>query len=69
MEDVIRTNDSAKLGWSSTRGGEIGDIPIKEAGTNLALVFQEVELADGSGTVPVQLMWSNKHDGPASHIT
>ena len=69
VEDVIRTNDSAKLGWSSTRGGEIGDIPIKEAGTNLALVFQEVELADGSGTVPVQLMWSNKDDGPASHIT
>ena len=68
VEDVIRTNDSSKLGWYSTRGGEIGDIPIKEAGTNLALVFQEVELADGSGTVPVQLMWSNKDDGPASYI-
>lgn len=68
VEDVIRTNDSSRLGWYSTRGGEIGDIPIKEAGTNLALVFQEVQLADGSGTVPVQLMWSNKDDGPATHI-
>ena len=68
VEDVIRTNDSSKLGWYSTKGGEIGDIPVKEAATRLALVFQEVELADGSGTVPVQLMWSNKDDGPASHI-
>jgi len=68
VEDVIRTNDSSKLGWYSNRGGEIGDIPIKEARTNLALVFQEVQLADGSGKVPVQLMWSNKDDGPASHI-
>ena len=68
VEDVIRTNDSSKLGWYSKRGGEIGDIPMKEARTNLTLVFQEVELADGSGTVPVQLMWSNKNAGPASHI-
>ena len=28
----------------------------------------EVELADGSGAVPVQLMWSNKDDAPARHI-
>lgn len=68
VEDVIRTNDSSKLGWYSSNGGEIGDIPMKEAGTNLTLVFQQVELADGSGTVPVQLMWSNKDDGPASSI-
>ncbi len=68
VEDVIRTNDSSKLGWYSSKGGEIGDIPMKEAGTNLTLVFQEVELADASGTVPVQLMWSNKDDGPASSI-
>ncbi len=68
VEDAIRTNDSAKLGWYSAKGGEIGDIPVKEAATRLALVFQEVELADGSGTVPVQLMWSNKDDAPATHI-
>jgi hypothetical protein len=68
VEDVIRTNDENKLGWYSRRGGEIGDIPMKEAGASLDLVFKEIELADGSGTVPVQLMWSNKDDGPASHI-
>jgi hypothetical protein len=26
------------------------------------------DLADGSGAVPVQLMWSNKHDAPATRI-
>ena len=49
-------------------GGEIGDIPVKEAGASLSLVFNEIELADGSGAVPVQLMWSNKDNGPASHM-
>jgi hypothetical protein len=68
VEEAIRTGDSAWLGWYSARGGEIGDIPVKEAGTNLALVFRDVDLADGSGAVPVQLMWSNKDDAPASHI-
>jgi hypothetical protein len=56
--------DIARLGWYSAKGGEIGDIPVKEAGTSLTLVFREVDLADGSGAVPVQLMWSNKHDAP-----
>ena len=68
VEEVVRTNDTSLLGWYSGNGGEIGDIPITEAGSNLTLVFQEVDLADGSGTVPVQLMWSNKDDGPAASI-
>jgi hypothetical protein len=72
VEDVNRTNNDSLLGWYSPPqgGGEIGDIPINEAGAagNLSLVFQEINLADGSGTVPVQLMWSNKDDGPASHV-
>ena len=46
----------ARLGWYSASGGEIGDIPVREAGTSHALVFREVDLADGSGAVPVQLM-------------
>jgi hypothetical protein len=37
---------------------------FKEAGTSLALVFREVDLADGSGAVPVQLMWSNQAEAP-----
>lgn len=68
VEDVIRTNDTSMLGWYSGNGGEIGDIPITDAGSNLSLVFREIDLADGSGTVPVQLMWSNKDDGPAASI-
>jgi hypothetical protein len=72
VEDVNRTNNDALLGWYAPAegGGEIGDIPINEAGAagNLGLVFLEINLADGSGTVPVQLMWSNKDDGPASHV-
>jgi hypothetical protein len=68
VDDAIRTGDSARLGWYSAKGGEIGDIPVMEAGTSLALVFREVDLADGSGAVPVQLMWSNKDDAPATRI-
>ncbi len=43
---------------------EIGDAPVFEAGNNLSLVFQEVNLANGSGTVPIQLLWSNAVHGP-----
>jgi hypothetical protein len=68
VEDAIRTGDSSRLGWYSARGGEIGDIPVTGAGASLALAFTEIELADGSGAVPVQLMWSNKHDGPARRV-
>jgi hypothetical protein len=68
VDDAIRTGDSTRLGWYSARGGEIGDIPVKEAGTSLALVFREVDLADGSGSVPVQLMWSNKTSTPAIRL-
>jgi hypothetical protein len=68
VEDAIRTGDSSRLGWYSARDGEIGDLPVTGAGTSLALVFTEIELADGSGAVPVQLMWSNKDDGPARRI-
>ena len=65
VEDAIRTGDRTRLGWYSPRGGEIGDIPIRQAG---ATVFQDVELADGSGAVPVQLMWSNRHAAPAARL-
>jgi hypothetical protein len=68
VEDAIRAGSSPGaeklLGWYSPRGGEIGDIPMAEAGGRLDLVMKEVPLADGSGTVPVQLMWSNAVGGP-----
>ena len=47
---------------------EIGDIPMTLAGDNLGLVMKEVPLADGSGTVPIQLMWSNAVSGPEGPI-
>jgi hypothetical protein len=65
VEDVNSTGNDGLLGWYSQTGqGEIGDLPINEA-NDLSLVFQEVPLADGSGTVPIQLMWSNAAAGPA----
>jgi hypothetical protein len=66
VEDVNANNNDNLLGWYSEAGqGEIGDLPINGCGGNLGLVFKEVPLADGSGTVPIQIMWSNESDGPA----
>jgi hypothetical protein len=73
VEDAIRLGSSPNadrlLGWYSPRGGEIGDIPLSESGARLDLVMQEVPLADGSGTVPIQLMWSNAVAGPEGPVT
>jgi hypothetical protein len=73
VEDAIRLGSAPEsdrlLGWYSARGGEIGDIPMAEAGGDLSLVMKEVPLADGSGTVPIQLMWSNAVGGPEGPIT
>jgi hypothetical protein len=73
VEDAIRAGDTPDadkfLGWYSPRGGEIGDIPMEEAGAQLNKVMKEVPLTDGSGTVPIQLMWSNAVGGPEGPIT
>jgi len=72
VEDAIRAGNSPHaddfLGWYSPRGGEIGDIPLEEAGANLTSVMTEVRLASGGKTVPVQLMWSNAVAGPEGPI-
>jgi hypothetical protein len=72
VEDAIRLGSAPGadrlLGWYSPRGGEIGDIPMSEAVGNLDLVMREVPLADGSGTVPIQLMWSNAVGGPEGPV-
>jgi hypothetical protein len=68
VEDSIRTGQDGFLGWTSAQGEECGDFPIDEASNNLALVFQEVKLADGSGTVPVQFQYSNAVHGPEGPI-
>jgi hypothetical protein len=64
VEDIIRGGPDSLAGWYSPKQGEIGDIPINVA-ASLDMVMQEVKLADGSETVPIQLMWSNKVGGPA----
>ena len=73
VEDAIRAGATPGaerlLGWYSPRGGEIGDIPMREAEPDVSLVMREVPLADGSGTVPIQLMWSNAVDGPEGPIS
>jgi hypothetical protein len=72
VEDAIRAGSSPHaddfLGWYSPHGGEIGDIPLEEAGANLTSVLKEVKLASGGKTVPVQLMWSNAVAGPEGPI-
>lgn len=56
------------LGWISRHGEECGDFPIREVGGNLRLVMKEVPLANGAGTVPVQLQYSNAVHGPEGPI-
>ena len=70
VEEAIRTNNDRLLGWYSNarNGGEIGDIPMNEAGANLHSVMVEVALASG-GTAPIQLMWSNAVAGPEGPFT
>jgi hypothetical protein len=72
VEDAIRAGNDPHandfLGWYSPRGGEIGDIPLEEAGADLGAVMQEVPLVKG-GTAPIQLMWSNAVGGPEGPIS
>jgi len=67
VEDAIRAgNDPSAtkfLGWTSKQGEECGDFPVSEANP-LTKVFQEVELTDKSGTVPVQFQYSDSAHGP-----
>jgi hypothetical protein len=63
VEEAIRTGNDKLLGWYSDADGEIGDIPMTEAGRHLGLVMVEVPLVAG-GTAPIQLMWSNAIGGP-----
>lgn len=71
VEDAIKAgNDPSAvkfLGWMSNQGEEVGDFPVFEANP-LTLVFQEVPLTDGSGTVPVQFMYSNADHGPEGPV-
>jgi len=62
VEDAIRTQNTNFIGWNSDQGEEIGDFPVFEADP-LQLVFKEVPLENGD-TVPIQLVYSNRVNGP-----
>lgn len=72
VEDAIRAGNTPRandfLGWYSLQGGEIGDIPLEEAGAKLTSIIKEVKLTNSSRQVPVQLMWSNAVAGPEGPI-
>ena len=66
VEDAIKAGNDPNadnyLGWMSQQGEECGDYPVFVANP-LTQVFQEVSLASGNGTVPVQFMYSNAVHG------
>jgi hypothetical protein len=67
VEVVNDTGNAHLLGWYNNKDGEIGDVPMDEAGEagmNLDAIMKEVALAGGGGSVPVQLMYSNRVHGP-----
>lgn len=61
-------NSARYLGWVSDSGLEICDIPIR-GNDSVSSVIREIPLADGSGTVPVQLPHSNIAHGPEGPIS
>ncbi|WP_397568256.1 hypothetical protein [Schlesneria sp. T3-172] len=68
VDDALESpNGKGFLGWTSDNGDEIADYPISEA-VDLAVAFREIPLADGSGTAPIQLMYSNAVHGPEGPI-
>jgi hypothetical protein len=62
--------ETGEVAWVNDErpGEEIGDIPMSLAGGNLRTVMKEVPLSNGSGSVPIQLMWSNAVSAPEGPI-
>lgn len=63
VEEANNTGDRNLLGWVSRQGEEIGDFPVFED-RSLHKVFKEIPLANGQGKVPIQLIYSNRVNGP-----
>jgi hypothetical protein len=69
VEDATLTPVGERLlGWYSLQKGEIGDIPMSQAGPDLSAVMVEVPLADGNGKVPIQLLWSDDAGAPQGPV-
>jgi|GEM_PF-360911 hypothetical protein len=64
--ETATTSWAGVLGWYSSAYGEVGDIPMLESAGDLPRVIVEVPLAGQAQTVPVQLMYSNRDEGPAA---
>jgi hypothetical protein len=67
VEEGNKTGDESLIGWTSPQGEECGDLPIFED-PGLSRVFREIELADKSGTAPLQFQYSNMVHGPEGPI-
>jgi hypothetical protein len=67
VEDANRNNDLSFIGWNSDQREECGDLPIFED-PGLNRVFQEIELASGGGSSPIQLQYSDAVHGPEGPI-
>jgi hypothetical protein len=67
VEDANRNQNISFIGWNSDQGEECGDLPIFED-PGLNRVFQEIELASGGGSSPVQLQYSDAVHGPEGPI-
>ena len=68
VEDASGSGDGI-VGWVSAGGEEVGDQPVFDVvfnGNDLHSVFTMVPLSNGTGTVPIQLLWSNALYGPAN---
>jgi hypothetical protein len=63
MRQESEVNARSLLGWASDSGLEIGDTPLL-LNSSLRNVIREVPLANGRGSVPIQLSWSNAIGGP-----
>ncbi len=63
VNDAIEQGDNDFLGWTSRRGMEIGDQPIMQASSNLALVFKQILDSTRTVNLPLQLLYSNKVHG------
>lgn len=68
MRHASEENAKQYLGWVSDSGLEVGDGPVR-SDIPLSTIFREVPLTNGSGTVPVQLLWSNAIHGPEGPIS
>ena len=72
VEDAIKAGNNPSgskfLGWMSRQGEECGDFPVFEVGRKLGLVMRQVQLTNGTGTVPVQFQYSNAVHGPEGPI-